>query len=102
MMAVSELEPCPFCGNIAEMHTRYETTDNFANKKSEIPKTARFLYERKYPNKPKYYVYRKLLYIPRCVVTECMGRNSKAFESKQKAIALWNMRVKKVRSDGLY
>jgi hypothetical protein len=91
---MDKLKPCPFCGSVAEMHTRYESFDDIANKKNEIPKTARLVCEKKYPNRPKYYVYRKLLYIPRCIVTDCMGRNSRAFESKQKAIDLWNMRAK--------
>jgi hypothetical protein len=91
---MDKMKPCPFCGSIAEMHTRYDSFENIADKKSEIPKTARVICEKKYPNRPKYYVYRKLLYIPRCTVTDCMGRNTRGFELKQKAIDLWNMRAK--------
>jgi hypothetical protein len=47
-------------------------------KKSEIPKTARFVCEKKYPQRAKYYVYRKILYIPQCTVSNCMGRTTRA------------------------
>ncbi len=88
-----ELKPCPFCGGEAELHTRFDSLESFANKKSEIPKTARLVCEKKYPRKEKYYVYRKLLYIPRCTMTACIGRNAKTFELKQEAINAWNRRA---------
>ena len=91
---MSKLLPCPFCGSVAEMHTRYESFDEIANKKSEIPKTARLICEKKYPQRAKYYVYRKLLYVPRCTITDCMGRNTRGYELKQKAEDMWNTREK--------
>ena len=91
---MSKLLPCPFCGSVAEMHTRYESFDEIANKKSEIPKTARLICEKKYPQRAKYYVYRKLLYVPRCTITDCMGRNTRGYELKQKAEDMWNTRGK--------
>ena len=94
---MAELLPCPFCGSVAEMHTRFDNLNNIAKKKSEIPKTARLICEKKYPQKPKYYVYHKLLYVPRCTTSHCMGRNSRAFELKQEAIDLWNTRTPKER-----
>lgn len=89
----NKLKPCPFCLSEAEMHTRYEQYDSIANKKSEIPKTAHFICEKKYPGKGTSYVYRKKLYIPRCTVSSCFGRTAKFFESEQEAITLWNMRA---------
>ena len=89
---MKELNCCPFCGSEAELHTRFDSLDSFANKKSEIPKTARLICEKKYPQRAKYYVYRKLLYVPRCTLSRCIGRNTRAFELKEEAIELWNMR----------
>lgn len=91
---MEKLKPCPFCGNVAEMHTRYESFDSIAYKKSEIPKTAEVVCEKKYPNKSKYYVYRKLLYVPQCTISSCMGRTTRTFETKQEAEDAWNRRVK--------
>ena len=91
---MAELKPCPFCGGVAELHERFDSLDSIAHKKSEIPKTARIVCEKKYPNNPKYYVYRKRIYIPRCTITSCMGRTSRGFEIKQQAIDLWNTRAK--------
>lgn len=90
---MSELKPCPFCGSEAEMHTRFDCLDSVANKKSEIPKTARLVCEKKYPQRAKYYVYRKLLYVPRCTVSSCMGRTARHFEMKEEAIEAWNRRA---------
>ena len=89
------LLPCPFCGGEAQMHTRFDSLESFANKKSEIPKMARLVCERKYPNKPKYYVYRQLLYVPQCTRTNCMGRTTKNFEFEEDAIKAWNTRTQK-------
>ena len=80
---VNKLKPCPFCGNVAEIYTRYECCDNVANKKSEIPKNAKLVCEKKVPNKPKYFLYRNLLFIPRCTNSGCMGRTSKWFVSEE-------------------
>jgi hypothetical protein len=75
------------------MHTRWDSFDSIANKKSEIPKTARFVCEKKYPQRAKYYVYRKILYIPQCTVSNCMGRTTRAFELEQEAVDAWNTRT---------
>ena len=88
-----ELKPCPFCGSVAQMHTRWDSFDSIANKKSEIPKTARFVCEKKYPQRAKYYVYRKILYVPQCTVSNCMGRTTRAFELEQEAVDAWNNRT---------
>ena len=98
-MAEQNLKPCPFCGSVAQMHTRWDSFDSIANKKSEIPKTARFVCEKKYPQRAKYYVYRKILYIPQCTVSNCMGRTTRAFELEQEAVDAWNTRTPKERSD---
>lgn len=76
-MAENDLKPCQFCGCKAELHKRYDSLDSIANYKSEIPKTANIIYEKKYPGRKKYYVYRKLVYIPRCTISSCVGRVSK-------------------------
>jgi hypothetical protein len=89
----NKLKPCPFCLSEAEMHIREDSLDCFAYKKSEIPKTARLVCEKKYPGRDRYYVYRRKLYIPRCTISSCFGRNTKGFESKQEAIVLWNTRT---------
>ena len=94
---MAELLPCPFCGSVAQMHTRWDSFDSIANKKSEIPKTARFVCEKKYPQRAKYYVYRKILYIPQCTVSNCMGRTTRAFELEQEAVDAWNTRTPKER-----
>jgi hypothetical protein len=90
---MDELKPCPFCGSEAEMHTRYDSFDSIANYKSEIPKTAKLICEKKYPERKKYYVYRKKLYVPRCTISSCMGRNTRGFELKSEAEDLWNRRA---------
>lgn len=92
---MSELKPCPFCGGETELYTRFDSLESFAEKKNQIPKTARIVCERKYPHRPKYYVYRKLLYIPRCTSTSCIGRNTKFFEVEQEAVNAWNTRTQK-------
>ena len=89
---MKELKCCPYCGNESELHTRHDSFESVANKKSEIPKTAKLVCEKKYPQKAKYYVYRKLIYVPRCTISSCMGRNTRGFELKEEAIDLWNMR----------
>lgn len=94
---MAELLPCPFCGSVAQMHTRWDSFDSIANKKNEIPKTARFVCEKKYPQRAKYYVYRKILYIPQCTVSNCMGRTTRAFELEQDAVDAWNTRTPKER-----
>ena len=90
---MERLKPCPFCGNVAEMHTRYDSLDSIAYKKSEIPKTAKLVCEKKYPQREKYYVYRKLLYVPRCTISSCMGRNTRVFELEKEAAEAWNRRA---------
>lgn len=92
---MSNLKNCPYCGSVAEMHTRYDSLENIAYKKSEIPKTARLICEKKYPHRAKYYIFSKKLYIPRCTVTNCMGRTSKGFELEKDAEAAWNRRADK-------
>lgn len=84
--------PCPFCGLEAEIYTRYDCLEKYVNFKREIPNNAKIIYEKKYPNQPKYYVYRELVYIPRCTSTSCIGRNSRKFESRNEAIEAWNTR----------
>ena len=96
---MAELKPCPFCGGVAELHTRYDSFESIAYKKSEIPKTAKLLCEKKYPQGAKYYYYKKLLYVPRCTMSSCMGRTQKVFEIKQEAIETWNTRTPKEQSD---
>ena len=85
------LKPCPFCGNVAELHERYHI-DEIAYKKSEIPKDARFLYERRTP-KSRIYVYKRKVFIPRCTDTSCVGRTTKIFFNKDLAIDTWNRRT---------
>ena len=94
---MAELKPCPFCGGEAELHTRFNSFEDIAYKKSEIPKTAKLVCEKKYPRREKCFVYRKLLYIPRCTLTSCIGRNAKPFESKEESIKAWNTRTPKER-----
>ena len=85
---MAELLPCPFCGSVAEMHTRFDSFDSIANKKSEIPKTAKLVCEKKYPQRAKYYVYSN-------TVSNCMGRTTRTFELEQDAIKAWNTRTQK-------
>lgn len=89
----NKLKPCPFCGNAAELYTIYEACENVASKKSEIPKNAKLVCEKKVPNKPKYFIYKKMRYIPRCTISSCMGRTSKWFLSEEVAVASWNTRT---------
>ena len=90
---MDKLKPCPFCGSEAEMHTRLDSFDSIAYKKCEIPKTARIVCEKKYPNSAKVYVYRKMLYVPRCTTTNCMGRTTRSFEIEREAEDKWNRRA---------
>lgn len=90
-MKETELKACPFCGNVAELHERYNSIEEIAYKKSEIPKDARFMYEKVTP-KNRIYVYRRKTFIPRCTDTSCVGRTTKIFFDKQTAIAAWNRR----------
>lgn len=87
-----ELKPCPFCGSKSELYTRYDSFENAAECKSEIPKNAKIICEKKYPGRNRVYVYKKILYIPRCTVSSCMGRNIKGFEIKEESIEAWNRR----------
>ena len=56
-----------------------------------------FVCEKKYPQRAKYYVYRKILYIPQCTVSNCMGRTTRTFELEQDAVDAWNTRTPKER-----
>ena len=91
-MKETELKPCPFCGGNAELHERYHSIEEIAYKKSEIPKDARFLYEKVTP-KNRIYAYRRKSYIPRCADTSCVGRTTKIFFDKELAIDAWNRRT---------
>ena len=88
----NKLKLCPFCGGEAEIHTRFDSLDTIVYKKSEIPKDARFMYEKKVPNHRKYYVYKRMLYIPQCLVTHCVGRSQRYFYTEDEAIEAWNRR----------
>lgn len=90
-MKETELKPCPFCKGVAELHQRLHF-EEFADKKSDIPNGAKFLYEKTYP-KYKRYAYKRIIYIPRCTDTSCVGRTTKIFFDKQTAITAWNRRA---------
>lgn len=94
-----ELRSCPFCGNITELHERYHSIEEIAYKKSEIPKDAKFLYEKVYTKK-RIYVYRRKTFIPRCTDTSCVGRTTKIFFDKDIAIDAWNRRADNKQSVG--
>lgn len=87
-----ELKPCPFCGGQAEMHKRWNSIEETAYKKSEIPSGAKFIYKKVYPEKEVYF-YKRKFYIPRCVNQKCTGRSSKPFFDEQEAMEAWNRRV---------
>ena len=91
-MKETELKPCPFCGGVAELHERYHSIEEIAYKKSEIPKHAKFLFEKVTPQR-RIYVYRRKAFIPRCTDTCCVGRTTKIFFDKQTAINAWNRRA---------
>ncbi len=97
-MKETELKPCPFCGNVAELHERYYSIEEIAYKKSEIPKNAKFLYEKVMPKK-RLYLYRRKVFIPQCTDTSCIGRTTKIFFDKQTAIAAWNRRATDERAE---
>lgn len=90
-MKETKLKPCPFCGNVAELHERYHSIEEVAYKKSEIPQNAKFLYE-KVATKIRFFVYRRKTYIPRCTDSSCIGRTTKIFFDKDTAINAWNRR----------
>ena len=87
-----ELKPCPFCGEVAELHKRYSSIEETAYKKSEIPKDAKFLYEKVTP-KERMYFYRRKAFIPRCMNSTCVGRATHIFWNEEEAINAWNRRV---------
>ena len=87
----NELKPCPFCGGIAELHQSLYF-EEFADKKSEIPKGAKILYDKCYRTY-KGYAYKRTIYIPRCTDTSCVGRTTKLFFDEQTAITAWNRRT---------
>jgi|GEM_PF-2123827 len=89
---MSELKSCPFCGGTAELHKRYHSIEEIVDEESAIPKDAKYLYKKITPEKEMYF-FRRKLYIPRCVDTRCIGRNSKPFFNKDEAIEAWNRRA---------
>jgi hypothetical protein len=88
-----ELKPCPFCGGVAELHTGYHSIEEVAFKKSEIPKDAKFLYEKIISKQRKFY-YKRKKFIPRCVDASCVGRTTHIFWNEEVAINAWNRRDK--------
>lgn len=91
-MNETELRACPFCGNVAELHERYHSIEEVAYKKSEIPKGAKFLYEKVTP-KSRIFAYKRKTYIPRCTDTSCVGRTTKIFFDRDLAIDAWGRRA---------
>ena len=89
----TELKPCPFCGGEAVMHVRFNSISKYADKKTEIPKGAKYVRSIGYPHGRIYHEYQEKIFIPRCLDTTCVGRNSKYFPYEKSAIEAWNRRV---------
>lgn len=92
-MEHNELKPCPFCGGVAELHTGYHSINEIADKKSEIPKDAMFLFEKVTAKKQRMFYYKRKKFIPRCTVTPCVGRTTHIFWDEEVAINAWNRRA---------
>ncbi len=89
---MAELKPCPFCGGVGEMHTRWNTYEESVEHKNQIPTGAKFAYMKEYEDCRRYY-YRRKMYIPRCTSTDCVGRTTRTFWDKEKAAEEWNRRA---------
>ena len=90
---MDKLKPCPFCGGEAEMRVRFNSISKYAGKKSDIPKGAKFVRSIGYPQGRIYYEYQEKIFIPRCLVTSCVGRSSKYYPCEEMAIEAWNRRA---------
>ena len=105
-MVEIKLKPCPFCGRQPEIDDKRLSpisAKNFRSLKDadEFIENAR----KKHGNLKEAKVdflgitgkyrahYRRTIYTPRCTVSSCMGRNLKAFDTREAAMEAWNTRA---------
>lgn len=83
--------PCPFCGGDSELHEAEAIPECVKNKK-EIPKDARLLRKVFYSSGSVCYEYRRKTFVPRCCKTNCAGRTTRQYRTKEEALVAWNIR----------
>lgn len=108
-----QLEPCPFCGGVAEMYTGRTFTRRGGLCGSQIEALKKLNEFRKMGTVVAHYigtrnVYRANMkekalkwtvhvemqgYIPRCSNTNCMGRTQIMFQTEAEAAEAWNRRA---------
>ena len=83
--------PCPFCGGDSELHEA-EAIPECVKYKKEIPKDARLLRKVFYSSGSVCYEYRRKTFVPRCCKTNCAGRTTRQYRTKEEALVAWNPR----------
>ena len=89
---MAELKSRPFCGGVAELYKRYYSIEEIVDEESAIPKDAKYLYKKITPEKEMCF-FRRKVYIPRCIDTKCVGRNTRPFFNEKEAVEAWNRRA---------